>query len=616
MAKRSKRKPTPAVATATPAFASADDLVRGPLPTWLGVIAIILAVLWVYSPAMHGDWLWDDDWYITNQPLVRDLNGLWKFWFAPGSWTEYYPIHETLLWIEWHFFGDDTLGYHLVTIALHAANALLVWRLLARLGLRKAWLGGFIFAVHPVAVDSVAWIVETKNTLSALPCLLAMIAWVDYDNGRKPSDYFIALFYFTVGMLCKIAVAPLPGVLLLYAWWKRRRIASSDVAAATPFLIIAVILTAVSLAATNLYVGQLGKPTDPLPPLDTAARIALAGQSLGVYFAHLVWPVGLLPNYPQWIIGAPSPLAFLPCLVVAGVFLVLWFRRASWGAAALLGLGSFVLFVLPFVGFIESSYMSFTWIMDHFLYLAMIGPIGLVVAAFDSIDDRVPGPWRIGVTGAATLIATLLAFEARAYATMFSDEDTLWGYTVERNPGDWLAQDNLGKAQFLLHQPEDAAAHFRAALLLRPGRAQTHLNLGRALVDMGRVADGLAEYDAALAIDPTDPEIYNQKGVALLQAGRTADALAQFEHAVQLRPRYAIGLENLGIALALSGRQDEAIERFHASIAINPRDVAAHVNLGRALRQLHRNPEADDQFRQALQLDPNNAAAQAALAQP
>jgi len=586
---------------------------RGPLYFWLGVAAIVLAVFWVYSPAIHGDWLWDDDWYITTQPLLRDLNGLWKFWFAPGSWVEYYPVEETLLWIEWHLFGNDTLGYHVVTITLHALNALLVWRLLARLGLRKAWLGGFLFAVHPAAVDSVAWIAETKNTLSTLPCLLAMIAWIDFEDDRKPRDYAFALFYFTLALLCKIAVAPLPFVLVLYAWWKRRRIAGRDVAAAAPFLAIAVILAAISIAAGEVYAHQPGKTPDVLPSVDLAARIALAGQSLGVYFAHLVWPVGLLPNYPQWAIGAPSPLAFIPCLVVAAVFVVLWLRRATWGAPALLALGAFVLFLAPFTGVAIVSYMAFTWVMDHYLYLAMIGPIGLVIAALDSIDDRMPAQWRIAVTGAATLIAALLAFEARAYAGAFTDEATLWGYTVDHNPGDWLAQDNLGKAQLLNNQPDDAVKSFSTALLLRPGRAQTHLNLGRAFVALNRLNDGLFQYDTALAIDPTDAEIYNQKGVAFIQSNRAAEAIAPLQRAVELRPHYAIGLENLGIALAVTGHLDEAVEKFRASLAANPNDAATHVNLGRALHQLGRTAEANDQFSQALQLDPNNAAAKAAL---
>ena len=608
MAKRSKRKP---VAAPSP-FAA--DATEPRIPAWLIAAMIVVAVFWVYAPALHGDWLWDDDWYITNQPMLRTAAGLWKFWFQPGSWIEYYPLEETLLWIEWHLFGSDTLGYHLVTTALHAANALLVWRLLARLGLRKAWLGGLIFAVHPAAVDSVAWIVETKNTLAMLPCLLAMIAWVDYENARRQRDYFCALALFLAAMLCKIEVAPLPAVFLLYAWWKRQRLAWRDITPTLPFFAISLILVAVSHVSDAIYARHPAYPPEVLPHLAPLARFVQAGQSLAVFFTHLVWPVGLLPVYPQWTVDPNSPLAYLPWLAIVVGALALWRRCRSWGRTTLLGMGYFVLFLAPFLGFLEPSYMSFTWVMDHFLYFALLGPIGLVVAAVESIENRLPASRRIAVTAGITLLVGLLALTARGYASAFSDEATLWGYTVAHNPGNWLARDNYAKALLLDNRPDEAAQQFRAAILLPPGRAQTHLNLGRALVGANRVPAGLAEYDTALALDPSDPEIYNQKGVALLQAGRNDEALAQFQKALELRPRYAIALDNLGIALALSGRLDEAIDRFNASIQINPDDPMTHVNLGRALHQLGRNDEANAQFRLALQLDPGNAAAQAVLA--
>jgi protein O-mannosyl-transferase len=609
MAKRSKRK---SAAGKRPVAADGAEPRR--FPAWLAATMIVVAVFWVYAPVLHGDWLWDDDWYITNQPLLRTAAGLWKFWFQPGSWIEYYPLEETLLWVEWHLWGTDTLGYHLVTTALHAANALLVWRLLARLGLRKAWLGGLIFAVHPAAVDSVAWIVETKNTLSLLPCLLTMIAWVDYEETRRRRDYACALAFFLAAMLCKIEVAPLPVVLLLYAWWKRGRLGWRDIAPTLPFFGIALILFVVCQVSNAIYARHPAYPPEVVPHLAPLARFVLAGESLTVFFTHLVWPVGLLPVYPQWTVDPSTALAYPPWLAIAVGAAALWWRRRSWGRTALLGMGVFVLFLAPFLGFLEPSYMSFTWIMDHFLYFALIGPIGLVVAAVESIENRLPASRRIAVTAGITLVVGLLALTARGYAAAFSDEATLWGYTVDHNPGNWLARDNYAKALLLDYHPDKAEEQFRVALLLHPGRAQTHLNLGRALVAMDRVPEGLAEYDTALALDPSDPEIYNQKGVALLQAGRKEEALAQLEKAIELRPRYAIALDNLGIALALSGRLDEAVTRFNASIQINPDDPMSHVNLGRALRQLGRSADADAQFRLALQLDPGNAAAKAELA--
>jgi protein O-mannosyl-transferase len=613
MAKRSNKKPGRAVdatrvdESARSDLSSAEFVVSDRSMMLLRTAVIIIAVAWVYSPVFHGAWLWDDDWYILNQPMVGDLAGLWKTWFQPGSWIEYYPLEETLLWIEWHLFGRDTLGYHLVTIALHAGNALLVWRLLAKLGLGKAWLGGLIFAVHPAAVDSVAWIAETKNTMSTLPCLLAMAAWVDYENRRKPQDYALALLFFVLAMLCKIAVTPLPVVLLLYAWWKRREIGWRDVGAAAPFFAVALILAKISLASGDIYLQRIpSNAGETMPELGLASRLVLAGESLGVYFTHLFWPVGLLPNYPQWTVDPRSPLSYVPWLIVGAVFLVLWFRRGSWGAPALLGVGFFLLFLAPFLGFVVAAYMAFTWIMDHFLYIAMIGPIGLAVAALESVEAQAPSSWRVAVTGAATLIVTLLAFESHGYSVAYIDEATLWTYTVEHDPGDWLAHDNLGKALVLLNQPEEAERQLRMTLSFKPHSARVHFVHGRALVELNRVTEGIAEYDTALAITPSDPEIYNQKGVALLQLGRIPEALTQFEQAIKLRPYYAIAYNNIGTALAQQGQTSEAIEKFTQAVNLTPDFVEARDNLGTALLKMGRMSEAVAQFQQALRIQPDD----------
>jgi Flp pilus assembly protein TadD len=615
MAKRSKRKsaPVPAAAREDESSGSADVVAPGGLMVLLRAALIVGVGLWVYSPAFHGDWLWDDDWYITRNPLLRDGTGLWAFWFHPGSWVEYYPIHETLLWIEWNLFGNDTLGYHLVTVALHLIDALLVWCLLAKFGLRKAWLGGLIFAVHPACVDSVAWIVETKNTLSLLPFLLAMCAWIDYEASKAPRDYACALVLFLVAMLCKMTVSPFPALILLYAWWKRGRIAWRDVAASAPFFVVSLGLGLLTLACGTWYYQNRGTMPEAEPVIAWPSRIALAGQTLGVYFAHCFWPVGLLPSYPQWQVDPSSPLQFLPWPILAGLLVLLWQMRSTWGRHALLGLGFFLIFLGPFVGFKPASYMHFTWVMDHFLYIPLIGLIGLSVAAIGSIEERLPASARPIVTGAITAVVALLAFEANGYAVAYSNEATLWGYTVEHNPDDWMAQDNLAKALLLLHRPEEAAPHFEASIQLRPDRAQTHLNLGDALVQMGRIPEGIAEFDQALRLSPTDPAIHNQKGVALLQAGRIPEALAQFEQAVKLRPTYVIALDNLGTALAQSGRLPEALDRFAAALKIVPDDVQTLDNYGSALLQSGLAAEALAAFQHALRLDPPDPKALAAI---
>jgi len=409
-------------------------------------------------------------------------------------------------------------------------------------------------------------------------------------------------------------VSPFPLLILSYAWWKRGRIAASDLRASAPFFAVSLILGSITLACGQWYFQNLGITPEPDPTIAWADRIVLAGRSLAVYFAHCFWPVNLLPGYPQWKLDPASPIGYLPWFALAAVLFFCWKKRATWGRHALLGLGFFLIFIAPFIGFKPASYMKFTWVMDHFLYIPIIGLIGLVVALISLVEQRFPEERRLAITMLVTALVALLAFESRAYATAYSDEATLWGYTVQHNPNNWMAQDNLAKALLVLNRPEDAVPHFETALKLRPDRAQIHFNLGRAFVAMDRIPDGIAEYDRALALAPTDADIYNQKGVALLQANLLPDALAQFQQALTLRPHYAIALDNEGIALAQSNRLPEAITAFTAALKITPDKISTLDNLASAQLQAGRETDAAATFHRVLELDPNDPKAQQGIA--
>ncbi len=305
---------------------------------------------------------------------------MWKAWFEPGSWVEYYPLQETAQWLQWQLWGNETFGYHFTNVVLHLLSALLVWRLLGKFGLPFAWLGGLIFAIHPVVVESVAWIVELKNTLSLPLFLIAMCFYLDYDEHRRWRDYAMALGFFLLAMLAKISMAAFPAVILLFAWWKRGRIGWNDLKAAAPFLVISVSLIATAFFAAGRYHEINALADDNLPLGGFFARLALAGLSTSFYFSRFFFPVGMLPIYPQWSVDPTSPFDYLPGVVLSGVIYVCWRKRTSWGRHALLGLGFFLLNLAPFAGFISISYMKYTWVMDHLLYLPMLGLLGLTVA--------------------------------------------------------------------------------------------------------------------------------------------------------------------------------------------------------------------------------------------
>jgi tetratricopeptide (TPR) repeat protein len=567
--------------------------------------AIILLGFWIYWPALHGGWITDDYAYLPQNPLLGDPARLWKIWFAPGSLIEYYPVLTTVHLFLWNLFGNATTGYHVVNLLLHLTSAMLLWRLLSKLGLKLAWIGALLFVVSPAQVESVATIAELKNTLSLPPFLLAMYAWIDFEEQGRPRDYLLALGFFLLAMLCKISMAPFPVVILLYAWWKRNRLGLRDLVHTVPFFVISLGLGVLTHLCGEWFVQQRHLPEEVIPSLSLAGRIALAGQSLAYYFLRCFWPGGLLPTYPQWQVST-SPLAFAPWVVLAGLLVWLWTRRATWGRHALLGLGFFVLMIGPFLGLNQISYMSYTWVMDHFLYIAIIGPIGLVVALMEAISARLAPNARYYASFAAAVLLIPLVVAGWFYAGMFKDQETLWSYTLEHNPNDWAARNNLGSVYLVSGRTDEAIDQYRQALALQPTSFDLHSNLALALAQSGHLPEALDELDRALRIWPSAPG-FAHRGDLLIRMGRAADALAEYQKAVALDPDNAQARYALGDFAAQSGRFPEAMEQYQAALRGNPGFAPAHINLGNIYFQSGQIPQAIVQYRLALASDPSNA---------
>jgi len=616
MAKRSNKKPA-----TIPKGQSREEGVLSTecvLPEWKLVLihaAIIIgAGVWIYWPALQGAWIWDDSLYFYQNPLLNEPNRLWKAWFQPGSFIEYYPIEETIQWLQWQLWGNNTLGYHLTNLGLHLTGAFVVWRLLSKFGLRLAWVGGLIFAVHPMMVESVAWISEFKNTLSLPPFLLAACAYIDYVERGRRADYLRALALFLVAMLCKIGVAPFPVIIFLYVWWKRRRIGWNDCLATIPFFVISLILGWVTAWCGNEYLQHQLKVPATVDVGGFLSRIALAGQTLSFYFTKCFWPLGPLPIYPQWKIDPASPMEYLPWFALAATFYWLWQRRQGWGRNVLLGLGFFILMLAPFLGFIPVSYMSFTWVMDHFLYVPIIGLIGIVVAGLENLDSRLSPALHPLRTGILTVLISLLVFESHWYAAAFTGDETFWTYTIDRNPDAWLAHNNLGKILLDVGEPDQARQHFETVIRLQPRLGEPYCNLGTALAKLVRMPEAFAAFRQSLKLDPYSPEANNDVGILLAQTGHMDDAIAHFDLALKGHPHYTDAHVNLGNAFLLTGRTSEAIQQFQAAVEIDPSSLSAHDDLALALSQAGRYTEAVDHFRRALQLDPNDDKATQGLA--
>ncbi len=406
---------------------TSSDRLSIPASTLLQATLLVAVGLWIYGPALHGDWIWDDTMLVRDNETLRDLPGLDKIWFAAPS-TDYWPLTWTVLWMEWQLWGANTLGYHLSNVVLHITSAFLIWRLLGKLGLRWDWLGGLIFVVHPLAVESVAWISEIKNTLSLPFFLLSLLAYIEYDESENRTGYGRAFLFYLLAMLCKSSVVMLPVVILLYRWWRRGRVTWIDVRNMVPWFAIAVVLGLITIYfqashyTESTVVSQRGILT----------RVIGAGAAIFFYVGKFILPVDLLPIYPRWSLNPPSLSQVMTVPLLALTLAALWIKRATWGRHALLGIGFFLINLLPVIGLCRMTWMNVSWVADHLVYIPMIGLIGCAVAGLEAMHRNATRPARPYLFVAITALLVLMAAGSHQYASMWVNLKTLCTLTVRR----------------------------------------------------------------------------------------------------------------------------------------------------------------------------------------
>jgi tetratricopeptide (TPR) repeat protein len=427
-------------------------------------------------------------------------------WFSHPDW----PLTSTAFWLQWQLWGAVPFGYHLVNFLLQIADAFLVWKLFARLGLRWAWLGGLLFVIHPLAVESVAWVSELKNTLSLAFLLLALLAWLEHDAGK--GGYLRAVAWFLLALLSKTSVVMFPAVLILHAKWKHDRITRRDLISTAPFFLLTLVFGLVSVH----FQADLSHESAAIRARGIDLRCFGAGASLAFYLGKFLWPFALMPVYPSWSFGPAMALSSLAATLLVVLLIALWFQRRDWSRHLLLGLGFFVLNLLPVIGLIDMTYLNFSPVADHFIYLPMIGLMGLVVLALEVLAAKCPARFRLTFLVLVAGSFGCLAWSAHGYAALFADEQAMWHDNVALNPNSWAA----------------------------------HNNLGYALLQSGRVREAAAEFDTALRLDPSSAAAHNNRGVVLLQTAHYAESIREFTTALQLDPTYRSARRNLQIARA------------------------------------------------------------------
>ena len=571
----------------------------------VGMAGLLLAaVLFAYFPALRGGFLWDDDAHVTPLKL-RSLHGLWRIWFEVGATQQYYPVLHSAFWLEHRLWGDSVLGYHVANAALHAAASWLLILVLRRLSFPAAVLAGLVFALHPVCVESVAWISEQKNTLSAVFYLAAALLYLRFDQTRRRSLYCLASGLFVLALLTKTVTATLPAALLVVFWWRRGRIGwRRDVMPLVPWLAVGAACGLFTAWAERKLIGAEGADFS----LSVLQRVILAGRVVVFYAGKLIFPGRLVFIYPRWTIdaGAPGQYVYLLGILILLAALAMVARRRR---GPLAGLLFFAGTLFPVLGFVNVYPFLFSFVADHFQYLASIGILVPIAWGLLWIVVRIP----VGAQARACLLLAVpaaLGILTWRQCRNYRDSDTLNRATLRENPSAWLADYNL--AVSLGSRPgglPEAISEYEATLSLKPDHWAARSNLGSALLRTpGRAADAVAEYEAALRLRPDFAEAPNNLGVALGRIpGRLPEAVAHLRIALRLKPDYDGAHNNLGALLVREpGSLSEAIGEYEAALRIAPDHAEYHYNLANALALIPlRLPEAIGEYRAALRLDPD-----------
>jgi protein O-mannosyl-transferase len=594
-----------------------------------GLLLFALAAL-PFWPALRGDFIWDDDAHVTANPTVVGPEGLREIWTTPAA--NYFPLVLTVFRAIHAAWGLNPLAYHVATLLCHALAAVLLWRVLTRLiagresrppvpeetpaWFRTApWLGAALWAVHPVQTESVAWISELKNTQSAVFFLAALLFWLKWlcrpagaRGFRAQRHYALALFAGVLALLSKPSTVMLPAALLLCTWWMgpgrtgpgRRRRSAGLLAPVLPF-------AALSLAAGLWAIWEQKFHQHAIGPewaQSFGERAEIAGRAVWFYLGKLLWPDPLIFVYPRWSLSGTWLSTGVPLVALGTAAGVLWRnRRRPAYRAGLFAFGYFVALLFPVLGFFTVYYFRYSFVADHFQYLASIGPLALLAAGLTHALRAVPA--ALGWVRQALPLALLGGLAALSWqqAGMYRNSTVLYRTLLAANPGCWLAHNNLARILTERGDTDAAIEHCRISLRLHPS-AVAHFNLGLALMTQGSADGALSEYHAALALDPTMTEAYSNVGVLLASLGRPDAAAESYRRAAQIDPKSATVQGNWGLLLAHEGDFAGAIEHYRAALRLDSTAADTYDELGVALVQLHRWDEALANFQQAITLAP------------
>jgi Tfp pilus assembly protein PilF len=591
------------------------------LTTWIVPLFIALGTFVTFLPALsNGFVIWDDDKNFLSNPQYRGLGVSQLHWM----WTtfhlgHYVPLSWMTLGLDYELWGMNPRGYHLTNLLLHCADAVLLYfvaRRILRLAAGATTDGGLIaaaafaallFAVHPLRVESVAWVTERRDVLSLcfyLSSLLAYLRSSDAEASRR-RWYLASLGLFLCALLSKATAMSLPAVLLVLSiyplrelgggsgWWSAsarhayRRLA--------PFALLSA--TSVLLSIVALH---------PPRQLGIGAKVGVSAYSLSFYLLKTIVPVRLSPLYqmPQQV-DALAPVFLVSGVVVAALCALAWWGRRRWPGVSTAWV-VFVVIALPMLGIVQNGPQI---VADRYTYHAAPALALLVGALVFPPGRQVRRP----LVAVAALVLACLSVLTWSQTTVWRNTESLWTQALAVDSTSSIAQSGMAGVLFRANRIPEATVYSERAVALAPGDPDAHDALGVALARQGKLAEAVAQYERVIVLKPTSDEAHENLGVVTAAQGDLDGAIGHYRRALELNPDNADAHVNWGNALVREGRPDDAIVHYEAALRIRPDHADAHHNWGVALARQGRLLEAIEQFRQALAIDPGHAEARAYL---
>jgi tetratricopeptide (TPR) repeat protein len=560
----------------------------------LGAVFIVILTCIIYIPSISGGFIMDDDKLLTDNIIIKTSDGLKRFWCSTEA-LDYWPLTNTTLWIEWRLWELNPAGYHVTNLILHAIEALLIWLILRELSIPGAFLAALLFAVHPVNVESVAWISQRKNIMAMLFFLLSIFWYLKAavsmpSNGitperspgkpqereigpahshggsrergarRRPQAlgswspfYFLSLTAFVLAMLGKGSVAVLPIVLLGLIWWRRNRATKRDLLGIAPFFAASVVFTGINMWFQTHGSGEMVRNAD------FTQRLLGAGCVIWFYLYKAFFPVNLAFVYPQWHIRTGNPLWWLPLIGALAVTAALWRYRNKWSRPLLFAWGFFCVTLIPVMGFTDVGFMKYSLVTDHYLHIALIGAIALASADFNLWRKRTWGNIRVAAPVAAFLAVGTLSFLTWRQNALYRDPITLYQAALAKNPEFLMGHSNLGVELFLKGRFQEAVRHYEQAIRLKKDYPAAHNNLAIALVKLGQYQEAIGHFQQALQYQADYPMAEYNLGIALGKMGRLQEAINHYERAIRLKPDYTAVYFNLATSYANADKSSQAV---------------------------------------------------------